>query len=286
MSVPRRPDATNADALRARHGLRPGLAGLCDLMDRLLAPDGCPWDRAQTLASLRPYLIEEAHEVAEAQTGAPAAHCEELGDLLFQIVFQAALRAQEGAFDMDAVIDGILAKMIRRHPHVFAGERAETAADVERAWAERKREERGEAAQDGPYDPLAGVPRGLPSLVRAIRLQEKAAAVGFDWPDARAVAHKVDEEWGELRAAIDADDAGAVEEELGDLLFVLVRLASKLGVDPDLALARATQKFQRRFRHVVEALHARGTTPEQSSLDEMEAAWEDAKQRERAHGAS
>ncbi|RMG97137.1 MAG: nucleoside triphosphate pyrophosphohydrolase [Deltaproteobacteria bacterium] len=281
MSVPRDETPSNADDLRARHGLRPGLDGLRDLMDRLLAPDGCPWDREQTLASLRPYLLEEAHEVAEAQLGDPSAHREELGDLLFQIVFQAALRSREGAFDLDDVVDGILCKMIERHPHVFGQGRAETAGDVERAWAARKRAEKSKDT-DTPYDPLAGVPKGLPSLVRAYRLQEKAAAVGFDWPDASAVADKVDEEWRELREAISSGARQAIEEEFGDLLFVLVRLAQKLGIDPDVALARSTEKFQRRFRHVVETLHAAGKTPEESDLAEMERAWDDAKRRERA----
>ena len=196
-------------------------------------------------------------------------------------MFQAALRAREGSFDLADVVDGILVKMVERHPHVFGADRARTAEDVERAWAARKRDE---AATDGPYDPLAGVPKGLPSLVRAYRLQEKAAAVGFDWPTARDVARKVDEEWKELSAAIESGEHAAMEEEFGDLLFVLVRLAQKIGVDPDVALARSTEKFQRRFRHVVERLHAEGRTPEESTLDEMERAWDEAKRLERAGG--
>ncbi|MCX4245580.1 nucleoside triphosphate pyrophosphohydrolase [Paraliomyxa miuraensis] len=272
-------------------GLRDGLPGLRDLMDRLLDPErGCPWDQVQTLDTLRPYLLEEAHEVLEAMHD-PRAHRGELGDLLFQVVFHAALREREGAFDLDGVVEAIRSKMIRRHPHVFgdpvAGPRAQglTPQDVERQWAAIKASERRRMADDGadgPPDPLAGVPRGLPALQRAWRLQDKAAQVGFDWPDVEGALGKVREEWEELEQARHRGDVEEVREELGDLLFVLVRVASKLGVEPEDALRRANAKFERRFGYVMERCHAEGIAPQQAGLAVLDAFWDQAKARERA----
>ena len=261
-------------------GLRDGLPGLRDLMDRLLDPErGCPWDQVQTLDTLRPYLLEEAHEVLEAMPD-PQAHRGELGDLLFQIVFQAALREREGAFDLDGVVEAIRTKMIRRHPHVF-GERTDealTPGDVERQWAAIKAAERG---GDGPADPLAGVPRGLPALQRAWRLQDKAAQVGFDWPDVGGAVDKAREEWEELEQARAKGELEEIREELGDLLFVLVRVASKLGVEPEDALRRANAKFERRFGFVMERCHAEGIAPERAGLAVLDGFLDEAKAHER-----
>lgn len=264
-------------------GLRDGLPGLRDLMDRLLDPEqGCPWDREQTLDTLRPYLLEEAHEVLEAMDD-PRAHRGELGDLLFQVVFHAALREREGAFDLDGVVEAIRSKMIRRHPHVF-GPAAETAAtrtadEVSRQWAAIKQAERG---HEGPPDPLAGVPRGLPALQRAWRLQDKAAQVGFDWPDVEGAIAKAREEWTELEEARTEGTPDAIREELGDLLFVMVRVAGKLGIEPEDALRRANAKFERRFAHVMARCHAEGQDPAQAGLPVLDGYWDEAKALERA----
>lgn len=275
-------------------GLRDGLDGLRDLMDRLLADEGgCPWDRAQTLDSLRPYLIEEAYEVLDALAD-PAQHRRELGDLLFQIVFQAALREREGAFTLDDVIAAIRTKMIRRHPHVFAptetdasgpaaGEAPRDADDVARQWAQLKRaEHRAEGTDRGPARPLAGVPRSLPALQRAWRLQDKAAAVGFDWPTIQGPLDKAREEWEELERARAAGDPRAIEEEFGDLLFVLVRYGQKLGVTAEDALRGTCAKFEDRFAYVMERCHAAGIEPEAAGLERLDAWWNEAKARSRA----
>ncbi len=269
-------------------GLRDGLPGLRDLMDRLLDPErGCPWDQEQTLDTLRPYLLEETHEVLEAMDD-PKAHRGELGDLLFQIVFQAALREREGAFDLEGVVEAIRSKMIRRHPHVFGADRGAaegtvrtvpTAKDVERQWAAIKQAERG---TEGPPDPLAGVPRGLPALQRAWRLQDKAAQVGFDWPDVEGALTKAREEWDELEHARAEGSLEEIREELGDLLFVLVRVAGKLGIEPEDALRRANAKFERRFGHVMARCHAEGLDPVRAGLPVLDGFWDEAKALERA----
>jgi MazG family protein len=258
-------------------GLRDGLPGLRDMMDRLLAQDGCPWDREQTLDTLRPYLLEEAHEVLEAMDD-PSRHRGELGDLLFQIVFQSALREREGAFDVDDVVAAIREKMIDRHPHVFGpGKEALDADEVTRRWEARKADER--AAQG---EVALGVPRGLPALHRAARLQDKAAALGFDWPDVAGALAKLDEELAELSAARRGGSAAAIEDELGDVLFVLVRVAAKLGVSAEAALGRANAKFERRFAHVLRVCAARGEAPASLGLAGLDALWDDAKRHEAA----
>jgi len=265
-------------------GLRDGLDGLHDLMDRLLDPDrGCPWDQRQTLDSLRPYLLEEAHEVLEAMDD-PAAHRTELGDLLFQVVFHAGLREREGHFDLDGVVEAIRSKMIRRHPHVFGEKQnsALSAGDVERQWAAIKQAERG---PEGPADPLAGVPRGLPALQRAWRLQDKAAQVGFDWPDVEGALAKAREEWDELEQAHTEGTPEQVREELGDLLFVMVRVAQKLGVEAEDALRRANAKFERRFGHVMRRCHAEGIDPAAAGLPTLDGFWDEAKAEERKASA-
>jgi MazG family protein len=269
------------------HGLRDGLAGLHDLMDRLLDPGaGCPWDRDQTLESLRPYLLEEAHEVLEAiEHGNAEEHRRELGDLLFQIVFHSAIREREGHFDLDGVVEAIRSKMIRRHPHVFGPEGAApryTADQVESQWAKIKQAERDRAGKVAAApDPTAGVPRSLPALQRAWRIQNKAAHVGFDWPDVEGPRAKVREEWAELEQAIDEGDPDAIAEELGDLLFVVVRLGQKLGVEAELALQRTSDKFQRRFGHVMQRCHELGLDPSRAGLAKLDSFWDEAKAIER-----
>ncbi len=267
--------------LHRRHGLRDGLEGLRDLMDRLLAPDGCAWDREQTLDSLRPYLIEEAYEVLEAMDE-PEAHRRELGDLLLQIVFQAALREREGAFDLEGVIAAIRDKMIRRHPHVFGardGDRPDADA-VSKQWAQIKEDERAsEAKEVGPRRPLAGVPRSLPALQRAWRLQDKAASVGFDWPSITGASAKVREEWEELEQARESGDVEHVREEFGDLLFVLVRYGQKLGITAEDALRATCAKFEARFAYVMQACHEHGIDPTTAGLARLDEFWDEAKRR-------
>lgn len=259
---------------------RPGqsLADLVEVMNRLLAPDGCPWDREQTLESLRPYLVEETFEVLEAlEAGTAADHCEELGDLLMQIVFQSALREAAGEFTIDDVVAGIRDKLVRRHPHVFAEAQVDSAADVELQWEAIKRREKGEAGEGRPRRTLDGVPIGLPALTRAQQISARAARVGFDWPDVAGCRAKIEEELGELDQAAAAGDRDAIEHELGDLLFAAVSLARKLGVDAESALRGCTRRFSGRFAHVEDRLAERGKTPADSTLEEMDALWEEAK---------
>lgn len=298
MSNPDQPDERSGDPVvlhhgpdevvdHRAHGLRDGLPGLHDLMDRLLDPGaGCPWDRDQTLETLRPYLLEEAHEVLEAiEHGNPEEHRRELGDLLFQIVFHSAIREREGHFDLDGVVEAIRSKMIRRHPHVFGPDGAApryTADQVESQWAKIKQAERDQAGGPaGAPDPTAGVPRSLPALQRAWRIQNKAAHVGFDWPDVEGPRAKVREEWAELEQAIDQGDPDAIAEELGDLLFVVVRLGQKLGVEAELALQRTSDKFQRRFGHVMQRCHELGLDPNRAGLARLDEFWDEAKAIER-----
>ncbi len=252
---------------------RPGesLADLVTVMKRLLAPDGCPWDREQTLLTLRTFLLEETYEVLDAiEHGTPAEHCEELGDLLMQIVFQAEVRAAEGAFTIDDVVRGIADKLIRRHPHVFGDAKAETSDQVLDQWAKLKQKEK-------PRRTLDGVPMALPALTRALKLSERAAQVGFDWPDVAGCRAKVAEELTEIDQALVAGDKNALEHEIGDLLFATVSLARKAGVDPEAALRGCMTKFTSRFEHIEDRLKERGKTPRESDLAEMDALWNEAK---------
>ena len=251
------------------------------IMDRLLAPGGCPWDREQTLETLRPFLVEETYEVLDALArGDVEGHREELGDLLMQVVFQAALRREEGAFDFDAVANAISDKLVRRHPHVF-GEATgvSTSAEVLAQWEEIKQAEKTAAgAKAGRI--LDGVKPG-PALARAQKLGSKAAKVGFDWPSWEGSFDKIREEVEEVGAAARAADPAAVHHELGDLLFAVVNLSRKLGVDAENALVDATARFQRRFEFVEDRLTERGKTPRSSTLEEMDALWNDAKAAEK-----
>jgi len=253
---------------------------LVAIMDRLLAPGGCPWDREQTLETLRPFLVEETYEVLDALArGDVAGHREELGDLLMQVVFQAALRREQGAFDFDAVANAISDKLVRRHPHVF-GEATgvTTSAEVLAQWEEIKQAEKAAAgARTGRI--LDGVKPG-PALARAQKIGTKAAKVGFDWPSWEGSFDKIREEVGEIGEAARGGDAAAIHHELGDLLFAVVNLARKLGVDAENALVDATQRFQRRFEFVEDRLIDRGKTPQTSTLEEMDSLWNDAKQAE------
>ena len=256
---------------------------LVDIMDRLLAPDGCPWDREQTLETLRPFLVEESYEVLDALSkGDVPGHCEELGDLAMQVVFQAALREREGAFDVDAVMDGISDKLVRRHPHIFAGATGlDTPEQVLTQWDAIKLAEKAAAGVKSDRI-LSGVKPG-PALARAQKIGNKAGKVGFDWGGWEGSFAKVEEEVRELREAATSGTPATQHEELGDLLFAVVNLARKLGVDAEQALVDATTKFQRRFEVVEDRLIERGRTPQTSNLEEMDALWNDAKAAER-HG--
>jgi MazG family protein len=258
---------------------KPGesLAQLVEIMDRLLAPDGCPWDREQTLDSLRPFLVEETYEVLDALSrDNPADHCEELGDLLMQIVFQAALRRQQGAFDIDAVVASISEKLIRRHPHVFAkAEGVDTAEKVLAQWDQIKAAEKAGKA-DRPKRTLDGIPKG-PALARAQKVGSRCGKVNFDWPGWQGSFAKINEEVREVREAIESGEQAAIHAELGDLLLAIVNVARKVGVDAENALVDATAKFERRFAFVEDRLSERGKTPNESTLEEMDALWDDAK---------
>jgi len=286
MSSQGRPDASTDASTEASAdapaGARPGasLARLVDIMDRLLAPTGCPWDREQTLDTLRPFLVEETYEVLDALSrGDVAGHCEELGDLLMQIVFHAALRAAEGAFDIDAVVASISDKLVRRHPHVFGDAAGVTTSDqVLAQWDEIKRAEKA-AAGVRKDRILAGVKPG-PALARAQKIGAKAGKVGFDWPGWEGSFAKVEEEVREVAEAIRGGDVQAMHHEIGDLLFAVMNVARKVGVDAENALVDATTKFQRRFEVVEDVLAERGKTPQTSTLEEMDALWEVAKRRE------
>lgn len=251
------------------------LPRLVDIMRRLLAPDGCPWDREQTLETLRPFVIEEAHEVVDAIDRKDLGNLrEELGDLLLQIVFQSVLVEQKhgAAFGIDDVIVGISDKMVRRHPHVFGDERADDSRAVLERWEQLKAKEK---AGRGVLD---GVPRAMPALLRAQRVGEKAAHLGLDWPDAQGPRDKLDEELGELDEAIGSGDKDAVESELGDVLFSLVSVARKQGVDPEAALRRTIDTFTARTVKVEDALRERAIDPRTLSASELDTFWKEAKE--------
>ncbi len=248
---------------------------LLGLMRVLRSEDGCPWDREQTLSSLKTYLVEEAYEEIEAiDAGDYDRIREELGDLLLQVVFQARICEEEGRFGFEDVARTIADKLVRRHPHVFGDAAVSGAEDVVRNWEAIKRGEAG----DGPRrSVLDGVPRSLPALEKAAKVQGRAARAGFDWPDPSGVLDKVGEEAGELRRALGAGEPGPVEEEFGDLLFTLVNLARFLGLNGEEALNRATAKFARRFRAVEERARASGVEVDACSPERLDALWEDAK---------
>ena len=258
-----------------------GVERLLELMRRLREPEhGCPWDLEQDFSTIAPYTLEEAYEVADAiERGAIDELADELGDLLLQVVYHAQMAAEAGHFGWDDVVAAITDKMIRRHPHVFGDwSREEFVAG---SWENLKAKERaakGEARESA----LDGVPVGLPGMTRAVKLQKRAARVGFDWPSTDGVIDKIIEEARELAEAKDSADADAIEEEYADLLFVVANLGRHLKVDPEKALRRVNAKFERRFRAVEAALASRGSSPAQSTLEEMDALWDEAKAREKS----
>jgi MazG family protein len=271
------------EAAPAREAARRGesLPELVALMERLRAPGGCPWDRKQTPETLRRYILEEAHELVEAiDQGDPAAMEEESGDLLLQVVFLADLAREDGEFDIDGVVRRIVSKLIRRHPHVFGETTVRDAEDVSRNWERIKSEERRERKTDDSL--MAGIPRSLPGLLRALRIQERAAKSGFDWPQGNPepVFGKVEEEIRELREAWALGREEAVREEMGDLLFAVANLSRHLGVEPEAALQAASDKFSGRFRSMERQSRERGEELASLSLDELEAYWLRAKKEE------
>ncbi|MEM6480632.1 MAG: nucleoside triphosphate pyrophosphohydrolase [Pseudomonadota bacterium] len=242
---------------------------------------GCPWDIEQDFSTIAPYTIEEAYEVADAiEHEAWDDLRDELGDLLLQTVFHAQIAEDRGLFTFDDIAMGIAEKMIARHPHVFGEESRDKSAEQQtRDWEAVKAAERAAKAQTGVLD---GVAVGLPALLRAVKLQKRAARVGFDWPDTQQVLDKIVEEVGELKDAADRLGPDAVEDEFGDLLFVMANLARHLKVDPEQALRRSNAKFTRRFKYIEDRLSSDNRRPEDSTLDEMDALWDDAKRRERS----
>ncbi|MFQ6672885.1 MAG: nucleoside triphosphate pyrophosphohydrolase [Candidatus Tectimicrobiota bacterium] len=252
-------------------------ARLVEIMEQLRGPEGCPWDRDQTRESLKPFIIEDAYEVLEAMDETPEVLKDELGDLLFQILFHAELSREVGAFDIADVLANITEKMIRRHPHIFASADAETPEEVVLHWEEMKLAEEGARPKDSVLD---GVPKALPGLLRAWRLQEKASRVGFDWGELAPVLEKVEEEWRELKAKAAAGPSEAVEEEFGDLLFSLVNAARFLEINPEEALRRTVGKFIQRFRHIERRAAEQGRSLKEMTLAEMDALWEEAKKAE------
>jgi MazG family protein len=250
------------------------LARLRAIMHRLRAPGGCPWDAEQTHESLIPNLIEEAYETVDAIQRADFPHLrEELGDLLLQVVFHSELAEEAGHFNLDDVAREISDKLVRRHPHVFGDSAAATSDAVLQQWDQIKRGEKGD--EEMPF--LHGVGKGLPALLRAVKLQKKAAKVGFDWPDETGVVEKLTEEMAELREALALGEAAAVAEEMGDVLFSLVNLARFRKLDPELLMAAANAKFETRFAAVEQGLKTCGLSLDQATPAEMEAEWERAK---------
>ena len=250
---------------------------LVEIMDELRDPGGCPWDREQDWESLRGYLLEECHEALEAlDTGDREGLCEELGDLLLQNVFLSRLAQEEGACTARDVVRGIVEKMIRRHPHVFGGERVADSDEVLRNWERIKEQEKAERGEHR-RGVLDGRPPGLPALVRAQRLGEKAARVGFDWTEPGQVLAKIREELQELQTAVDADDRRAAREEVGDLLFATAMLARKLNHDPEAALASANRKFMRRFQAIESRVAASDASMGSLGLQRLEELWDEVK---------
>ena len=250
------------------------LARLRAIMHRLRAPGGCPWDAEQTHESIVPNLIEEAYETVDTIQRGDHEHLkEELGDLLLQVVFHAEIAEEAGRFNLDDVARGISEKLIRRHPHVYGGSDVATTDGVLRQWDEIKRGEKGD--EQTPY--LHGVGKGLPALIRGAKLQKKAAQVGFDWPDESGVLEKIREELAELQSAIDAQDAAAISEEMGDLMFSIVNLARFRKVDAEAMMASANAKFESRFGEMDRILAASGLTLDAATSAQMEDAWDEAK---------
>lgn len=241
-------------------------------MERLRGKNGCPWDKKQTPLSLKPYIIEEAYELVEAiDEGNPEKICEELGDLLFQIIFQAQIFSEQKKFDLALVIDRLHQKMLLRHPHIFGDKKCKTPEQVKKQWVELKR-------QSKPGNSVLGeVPKSLPALLRARRITDNASQVGFDWKKTQEVMNKVDEEWKELKSAINSKRKNKMAEELGDLLFVLVNLSRFLKLNPEECLNKTTRKFEERFHYIEAQAYRKGKDLKKMTLAEMDQLWEEAK---------
>ena len=266
------------------------ISRLLEIMASLRTPgSGCPWDLEQDFATIAPYTIEEAYEVADAIARGDLDDLrDELGDLLLQVVFHARMAEEQNAFDFGDVVEAISHKMIRRHPHVFADQDGRlTPSDVKGAWERIKAEEKAERAARRPAvenshkSLLSNVKAGQPALARAMALQRKASTVGFDWNDPRAVLRKIREEADEIEAALERGDASELESETGDLLFAVVNMARHVGVDPEMALRGTNAKFERRFGYIERALASRGRSLSSASLEEMDSLWNEAKAEER-----
>jgi tetrapyrrole methylase family protein/MazG family protein len=249
---------------------------LVEIVKKLRSPEGCPWDREQTHETLRQFAVEEAYEVVEAiEGGNPEKLREELGDLLLQVVLHAQIAAEEGRFDIAGVTEGISKKLINRHRWVFGDETAESPQAVLASWNRIKVEERG--GPENGASILSGIPEALPALFTALSLSKRAAQVGFDWERTQDVIKKLHEEVRELEKSVASGSERDIEAELGDILFVIANTARKLGVNPELALQRSNRKFRRRFRYIEEKLAEQGKTPQDSTLEEMDALWDEAK---------
>jgi MazG family protein len=274
MSPPARPGDSMTEDVRP-------IDRLLAIMAQLRDPEtGCAWDLEQSFATIAPYTVEEAYEVADAiERGDLSDLRDELGDLLLQVVFHSRMAQEDGHFAFDDVANAISEKMIRRHPHIFADEAQRTSAEQTVAWEAIKAQER--ATKGKTESLLDDVPAGLPALTRAVKLSRRAATVGFVWPTVEQVVDKLDEEVGELKVEIEARDLAKAREELGDVLFVVANIARTLEIDPEDALRATNAKFARRFRFIEAALRARGRTPETSDLAEMDALWDQAKAAEK-----
>lgn len=260
---------------------RYSIKDLFDIMSTLRSPEGCPWDREQNHESLKRYLIEEAYEVLDAiDAQSPEKLCDELGDLLLQVVFHAQIAKENKQFDLNDVVHCVSAKMVNRHRHVFGEEEAETSDDVMSIWEKVKKEEKGLKTQT---QVLKEIPGNMPALMRSFKVQQKAAQVGFDWDSITGAMDKVKEETGELERAYQGSDIKNIEEELGDLLFAVVNVSRFLKVQPELALSATINKFIRRFEYVEESATKEGKKLPDMSLEEMDAFWEDSKISEAQH---
>ncbi|MCU7811371.1 MAG: nucleoside triphosphate pyrophosphohydrolase, partial [Candidatus Thiodiazotropha sp. (ex Notomyrtea botanica)] len=255
---------------------------LLEIMSRLRDPQGgCPWDLRQTYGTIVPYTLEEAYEVADAiQRGDMAELRNELGDLLFQVVFYSQIAREEGHFDFGQVVEGICEKMLRRHPHVFSDAKFETEADLRAAWEQQKSDERADKTATEDMSEIAGVARALPALIRAEKLQKRAARVGFDWPDVDGAMNKVHEELAEIQHELEQEDLEKAQDELGDLLFSVVNVTRLLGMDAEQVLSQANEKFERRFREMEKLLKESGKADLHTlTLKEWDSAWESIKRK-------
>jgi len=263
----------------------PDITKLTALMERLRAPDGCPWDKEQTMKSLTPFIIEEAYEVVSAIDSGDMEHIkEELGDLLFQVIFISQMASEEGFFCLRDVIDLSHDKMVGRHPHVFGESKAETPEEVLRQWAEIKKAEKKAKEKETEEGYLAGIPEVLPALLRAHKVSQKASKAGFDWKNVDEVMEKLDEETAEFKTAVKGKKADAMEEELGDMLFTMVNIGRFLEVNPEDALRRTIAKFITRFHYLERAIIQKGDTLSTTDMGEMERLWQEAKASEKKHG--